>query len=205
MPVSAGTPLDPAVTRAKVLDAATELFYARGIHTVGVDEIARTAGTSKLSLYRHFGSKDLLVDAVMTARSDRVHAWLATKVQHLDDSPSGRLLAIFDAICEWYAEPGFRGCAIVNAATDTRGDQRASTVTLSRHHLARYQEMFETELAAMGVDDPANLARQLLVLLEGATTIAAIEGTPDAGNHARHMAETLLSSATPTPPVTPGP
>ncbi len=197
MPVTAGTPLDPAVTRDKVLTAATELFYVRGVHAVGVDEIVRAAGVSKLSLYRHFGSKDGLVAQVLATRSERIHAWLDTAVRRAaDGTPRGRVLAVFDALCRWYAETGFRGCAIVNAAVDTRGDDTQAPA-IARGHLARYQELFTTELVAMGAREPVSLARQLLVLLEGATTVAAIEQSPEAGHHARHMAEVLLDADQP--------
>lgn len=195
MPVAAGTPLDPAATRAKVLAAAGKLFYARGVHAVGVAEIARVAGASKLSLYRYFGSKEGLVAAVLTARSDRIHGWLtATVGRAAHTTPRERVLAVFDALCQWYTEAGFRGCAIVNAATDTRGDP-GDTPLIARTHLGRYQQLFETELTAMGAEDPVSLARQLLVLIEGATTIAAIERSPDAGRHARRAAQTLLTAA----------
>ncbi len=195
MPVAAGTQLDPAATRAKVLDAATELFYARGIHAVGVNEISRAAGVSKLSLYRHFGSKDRLVGDVLAARSDRVHAWLVTELERSEaTTPPGRVLAVFDAVCAWYAEPGFQGCAVVNACVDTRGDL-SGVADIARRHLQRYVQLFETELVAMGVGDPVGLARQLLILLEGATVVAAVEGTPDAGHRARHVVEALLDSA----------
>lgn len=205
MPVAAGTPLDPELTRCKVLTAAADLFYARGVHAVGVEEIARVAGVSKLSLYRHFGSKDGLVAEVLAARSDSFHSWLQARVECAvvecvaDDTPRGRVLAVFDALCEWYAEAGFRGCAIVNGATDTRGDEgensgamSGETSAIAQRHLARYQELFEAELDSMGVSDPAGLARQLLLLLEGATVVAAIERSPEAGRYARRAAEILM-------------
>ncbi|MGI9089670.1 MAG: TetR/AcrR family transcriptional regulator [Gemmatimonadaceae bacterium] len=201
MPVAAGTPLDPELTRCKVLTAASDLFYARGIHAVGVDEIARAAGVSKLSLYRHFGSKDGLVAEVLAARSERFHCWLHASVERAvfegteEDAPRARVLAVFDVLCEWYAESGFRGCAIVNGATDTRGDEGETSgemLAIARRHMARYHELFETALDAIGVSDPAGLARQLLLLLEGATVVAAIERSPEAGRHARRAAEVLL-------------
>lgn len=197
MPVATGTPLDPDMTRRKVLTAATDLFYARGVHAVGVDEIARVAGVSKLSLYRHFGSKGALVAEVLEARSSNFHGWLEASVERAvtegtaKNTPRGRVLAVFDALCEWYAEASFRGCGIVNGATDTRGDE-GETSAIARRHLARYQALFETELATMGTGDTAGLARQLLLLLEGATVVVAIQHSPEAGLHARRAAEILL-------------
>jgi AcrR family transcriptional regulator len=209
MPVKPGDPIDPAATRAKVLASAGELFYARGVHAVGVDEIARSAGVSKLSIYRHFGSKEHLVAEVVAARSDRVHRRLAAAIRASKvgvvglagqadhaDTPRGRILAVFDALCAWYGEPDFRGCAIVNAAADTRGDH-GDVPGIARGHLRRYQTLFENELAALGVTDPTPAARQLLVLVEGATVVAALEGHPEAGAQARRLAEMIVDSLDP--------
>ena len=74
--MASGVPANPAATRARILNTATSLFYERGVHAVGVNEIAARAGASKLSLYRYFPSKDQLVQAMLTEHSDRIHAWL---------------------------------------------------------------------------------------------------------------------------------
>ncbi|MFC7583837.1 TetR/AcrR family transcriptional regulator [Nonomuraea antimicrobica] len=76
MPVPKGATLDPAQTRATILDTATRLLYERGLDGIGVAELCAAVGASKETLYRHFGSKDGLVLAVLEARSDRVVRWL---------------------------------------------------------------------------------------------------------------------------------
>ncbi|MFI6483114.1 TetR family transcriptional regulator [Nonomuraea sp. NPDC050663] len=125
MPVSKGSPLDPARTRAAVLHRATEIFYARGLDGIGVAELCSTMGISKETLYRHFGSKEGLIEAVLVERSERVTRWLSEAAEAAGGDPRARLGAVFDALASWHAEPGFRGCAILNAATQHHGHQAA--------------------------------------------------------------------------------
>jgi AcrR family transcriptional regulator len=176
-------------TRAKILDAAAELFYERGVHAVGVDLIAARARASKLSLYRYFPGKDDLVEGMLAAHSDRIHDWLERKTA---DSPAGpdRVLSVFDLLIRWFAEPGYRGCTVVNTVTDTRADPAVAAI--ARRHLARYRQLLEDRAREAGAADPAALARKLLLLIEGASVITAIDGTPDAGADAREAAEQLL-------------
>jgi AcrR family transcriptional regulator len=184
MPVAKGETLDPAATRAKLLDAATRLFYARGTLAVGVNEVAEEAGVSKVTLYRHFGNKDALVEEFLRRRSDRVSAWL----REVSEQRSGpeRVLALFDALGEWFAEPAFRGCALVNGAVESRG-AHAGARAIAARHLERHLDLLR-ELSG----DSEALARQLLVLVEGATTVAFVRGDPGAARDARAVAARLL-------------
>jgi AcrR family transcriptional regulator len=191
MPVPKGATLDPARTRRQVLDAATWLFYARGIPSVGVNEIAAEAGVSKLSLYRHFASKDGLVEAVLSARSDRIAAWLRAAADDHAQDPAARVLAVFDALTEWYAGPEFRGCAILNAAVESRGTSPVPLV-IARRHLDRHLALFTALAVDAGAPDPPALAAQLLLLMEGATAVAAVTRDAAPGRTARATAATLL-------------
>src|SRR5687768_1021327 len=109
MPVAKGATLDPASTRAAILDAATRLLYTRGLDGIGVAELCTTMGVSKETLYRHFGSKDGLVLAVLQARSDRLVRWLDEAAALAGEDPFDRLAAVFDTLGRWHAEPRFRG------------------------------------------------------------------------------------------------
>jgi AcrR family transcriptional regulator len=179
-------------TRSKVLDAAAQLFYERGVHAVGVNEIAACAHASKLSLYRYFQSKDRLVEAMLAEHSDRIHAWLERKTR---DAPAGdpRVLSVFDLLIEWFAQPGYRGCTVVNTVTDTRADP--AIAALARRHLVRYRLLLQTRAREAGVTDPERLAGQLLLLIEGASVISTIDGNPDSGTIARAAAQALLQAA----------
>jgi AcrR family transcriptional regulator len=193
MPVKAGERLDPEATRARILTAAAEVFGRRGIHAAGINEIVEAAGASKLTIYKNFGSKEGLVEAVLTDRTQRVRAWHNAAV---DAAPPGRdrILAVFDLIATWYAEAGFRGCAMMNAATEDRGQDGAPR-RLAQDHLTFYRELFERLLTDAGAGDPVATARQLVVVLEGATLISAVDQDPGLGAEARVIVETLLDAA----------
>jgi AcrR family transcriptional regulator len=181
----------PALTRAKILETAAELFYAKGVHAVGVNEIAARSRSSKLSLYRYFPAKERLVEAMLTEHSDRIHRWLATSTTDAAPGPP-RVLSVFDLLLGWFAEPGYGGCAVVNTVTDTRADPAITAI--ARRHLVRYRDLLEARLQEAGVPASAapGLARQLLLLIEGASVVATIDGTPASGADARLAAAELI-------------
>lgn len=185
MPVPKGVTLDPARTRETILESATPLLYERGLDGIGVAELCATTGISKETLYRHFGSKDGLIEAVLENRSQRVLAWITDAADRAGADPRARLTAVFRALGTWYATPGFRGCAIINAATQRHN---APPAPVAARHLAGYLDLFTDIALAADVPDPHTLGRQFLVLLEGATVVADHLAAP-------HTAETALSAA----------
>lgn len=191
MPVAKGETIDVDRTRGKLLRAAAELFYREGT-AVGVEEIARRAAVSKLTIYRHFGSKEALLDEVLRQRSDRVIAWLRAATDRPDD-PAERLLAVFDALHGWYTEARFRGCAIVNAATQSPAPRSAAR-HVAPDHLGRLRDLLTTLAADAGAQQPQLAGRQLLILLEGATVVAALTSDADAATDARELARKVLPS-----------
>ncbi|GAA1674631.1 TetR/AcrR family transcriptional regulator [Fodinicola feengrottensis] len=195
MPVKAGQPLDPAATRARILAAAADVFYRRGIHAVGIAEVAEAAGASKLSIYKNFGSKAGLVEAVLRDRTQRVRGW---HERNVEAAPAGRerVLAVFDLVASWYAEAGFRGCAMINAATEDRGFDGPPS-QLAREHLGFYRDLFQRLLEEAGVADGRTVARQLVVVLEGATVVSAVDRDPGLGAQARTIAGVLVDAALP--------
>jgi AcrR family transcriptional regulator len=190
MPVAKGETIDTERTRSKLLHAATELFYRSGT-SVGVNELVERAGVSKLTLYRHFDSKEGLLEVVLRQRSDRVMIWLRAAAEGPTD-PVERVLAVFDALRGWYAEQHFRGCAIVNAATENPAP-RGTARRVARAHLDRHRELLTALAADTDTPNPELAGRQLLILLEGATVVAALSGDPNAAIDARHLAHALLT------------
>jgi len=197
MPVSKGAPLDPARTREAILASATDLLYERGLDGAGVAQLCAAVGASKETLYRHFGSKDGLIDAVLAARSARVTRWLADAARAAGTDPAARLVAVFDALGGWYAEPGFRGCAIVNAATQHHAEPARAAAA---RHLDGYLALLTDIATRAGARDPHGLARQLLMLIEGATVVADHHDTDGrTAGYARQAALDLLRAATDRP------
>jgi AcrR family transcriptional regulator len=192
VPVLPGTTLDPERTRATILRAATEVFYQRGLDGIGVAELCSRLGISKQTLYRHFGSREGLIQTVLESRSDHVVAWLSDVVAAAGDNPEDQLAAVFDALALWYAEPDFRGCAIVNAAVQHHG---GAARTIAGSHLNRHLDLLTRIAERAQVTDPRTLGRQLLMLLEGATVVADHHGADDTGRQAREAALQLLHAA----------
>jgi AcrR family transcriptional regulator len=189
VPVAKGETIDVERTRGKLVRAATELFY-RDSTTVGINDIAEHAAVSKLTIYRHFGSKEGLLEEVLRQRSDRVIAWLRSASDTPKD-PVERLLAVFDALHSWYAERRFRGCAIVNAATQSSAPTSAGR-RIASDHLERLRELLTALASDAGAQNPDLAGRQLLILLEGATVVAALTGDAHAALDARDLARSLL-------------
>ena len=161
--------------RDRLLAAASELFYERGVHTVGIDTIIERAGVAKASLYNSFGSKDGLVRAYLEARHEARRARLTAEIERHDD-PRQRLLAVFDVLATTVAEPTFRGCAFANAVAESELDSAAADVT---RNVRRWLLDTMIELTtALGVDDPAGLARQLTLLYDGALAQSRLDPTP---------------------------
>lgn len=192
MPVRAGETIDPEATRARVLEVASRLFYERSLAAVGMREIATAANASQLTIYRHFESKEGLAAAVVRERSDRTLAWLARELEAIAPGRP-RVVALFDLLMRSFANQHYGGCPVGNYAVDSRGGPSAREVT--RGHLRRYRELLERLLTEAGVASPAPLARQLLVLVEGATVIAQIEQDGACCADARAAAEALLDGA----------
>src|SRR3979409_1891031 len=171
------TPPEPETTprpsaRDRLLAAADELFYAEGVHVVGVDRIVERAGVTKASLYNTFGSKDELVRAYLEnhflRRQSRIAHILASH-----KSPRERLLAVFGEVEGLLAGSAFRGCRFISAAAESQPGEAGAVV--AEKYRAWLWLMF-TELAeAAGAKDATQLGRQLFLLYDGAAVAARMD------------------------------
>ena len=178
--------------RERLLAAANELFYAEGIHTVGIDRIIERAGVAKASLYNTFGSKDELIVAYLRSRQVRNEARITGMIDRYDD-PRARLLAVFEAQGEMFADPAYRGCAFVNANAEA---ERGGVVDQASGEYRRWLRSVLVELArAAGVRDAEGLAQRLQLLYDGAMLAARMDGETGASNTAREAAEIMLDAA----------
>jgi len=188
----------PATTRKpsardRLLAAADELFYAEGVHTVGIDRIIERAGVAKASLYSTFGSKEELVRAYLEGRHKIRRERLLTALERFD-TPRDRLLGVFDVLGTLAGTPGYRGCAFYNATAEstTPGGPVEEVATANR---AWTRGLF-TELARdAGAHDPATLADQLMVLYDGASVGGRMDHSPAPAHVARAVAAGLLDAA----------
>lgn len=173
--------------------AAEKLFYEEGVHTVGIDRVIERAGVAKGSLYYTFGSKDELVRAYLTRRHetlrDRIEARLAGR-----ESPRDQILAVFELLEELFAEPGFRGCAFVNANAESQAGSAAEQVCET--YRAWVQALFVELAQQLNVSDARALGRQMVMLYDGATVAAQLDKDPSVAADARAAAATLIEMTT---------
>ncbi|MGW1774059.1 TetR/AcrR family transcriptional regulator [Streptomyces sp. NPDC002104] len=169
--------------RTRLLDAAEALFYAEGIQAVGMDRIRAESGIPLKRLYRLYPAKESLVTAYLERRDRRWMTSLSAAVAGQGD-PVG---AVFEWLAGWFSEPGFRGCAFLNAYGEL-GAGPAGVLDVVRRHKAELR----TLLAGIAGPGREGLAEQLLLLVEGATVVAALEPGPGAAVRAREVAYVLL-------------
>jgi AcrR family transcriptional regulator len=158
--------------RDRLVAAAERLFYADGIHAVGVDRLCAEAEVSKRSLYQHFGGKDDVIVAMLEARGAALRA--------LGDpgstaTPRERVLGVFDALERAAADDGFRGCPFVGAATELKDPTHPAART-ARTYKEALTAYFEERVREAGAADPESLALQLTLLFDGASAYAVVRG-----------------------------
>lgn len=179
---------------SKLLDSAEALFYERGIQAVGMAELRTASGVSLKRLYQCFASKDELVEAYLRRRDARWRASLSTYVARGDRSPEQSVLAVFDWLHDWFDEPGFRGCAFLNSFGELGGSSPA-VAAAARDHKDELRRYLRKLVDGLDAADPDELAEQLLVLVDGATTTAAVSGNPGPARSARAAAAALITAA----------
>ncbi|MEV0523568.1 helix-turn-helix domain-containing protein [Streptomyces sp. NPDC050439] len=182
--------MTPAARRA--LDAASALFYDRGIHAVGVDLIAAEAGVTKKTLYDRFGSKEQIVVEYLAARDERWQAFLGPYVESAS-TPTARILAVFDASRDWAGAHGDKGCSMVNAHAEI-SDPAHPAYRVIAGQKAWMLALFTGLARAVAPRRAAELGRTLMLLHEGALVAHGLRIFPDAIDHAREEAAVLLSA-----------
>jgi AcrR family transcriptional regulator len=184
-----------ADARERILQTAYELFSRHGIRAVGVDAVIAGSGVAKMTLYRHYPSKDKLALAFLRRREELwTRAWLQNEVERRVASPRERLLAIFDVFDKWFHRADFEGCSFINVLLEI--DDRAHPVRSATVHHLEVIRSFLRELAAdAGVRDPEGFARQWHILMKG-SIVAAGEGDRDAARRAQDIGRLLLERET---------
>ena len=184
----------PESKRDRLVEAGLKLFYERGFNATGIDAVLAEAGVAKMTLYKHFRSKDDLIIAVLRRRDEVFRNWLARAVERRASEPRERLIALFDVHREWFESKGFRGCMFINAAAEF--GQLAGAIHAVAGEHKRLVIAYIKELAeAAGTADPDSLALQLCILLDGATAGAHVTGNPGAADAARAAATVLIDAS----------
>ena len=180
--------------RQRLLDAAEDLFYARGIQAVGMDEIRGASGLPLRRIYQLYPTKEDLVVGFLERRDVGWRGRLAAYADSFDD-PRQRVLAVFDWLHEWFNEPGFRGCAWINAYGELGSTSSAVSVAV-REHKHAFHAYVTRLVRAFSTDHPASrtLADAVCLLAEGAIVTAAIDQDPRVALRARAAASAMLEA-----------
>jgi AcrR family transcriptional regulator len=177
--------------RERILEAAYDLFSRQGIRAVGIDSIIERSGVARMTLYRHFASKDALALAFLERREGRwTRDWLQREVEERTDDPAERLLAIFDVFDGWFQQPDFEGCSFINVLLEI-ADPANELHRASADYLARVRAFVEGLAAAAGIADPEAFARQWHILMKG-SIVSAGEGDLRAARRAQEVGRLLL-------------
>jgi AcrR family transcriptional regulator len=179
--------------RQRILAAAGELFYRHGIRAVGVDSIAEAAGTNKMTLYRHFDSKDELVAEYLRQEAGKADAYWATLENQHPGDPLAQIRAWLAAMAAHVADCNERGCALANAAVELPEKEHPARAVIED-----FKRRQRTELIGLcgkaGLTEPEMLADEFLLLIEGARVTAQSMGADGLDARLMRMSEALIAS-----------
>jgi len=177
--------------RERILAVAADLFYRHGIRVVGVEAIAEAAGTNKMTLYRHFASKDELVAEYLRHLAEKAGAaWDRRAAQHPGD-PCAQLRGWLEDVAAQLASGDQRGCALANAAVELPEKDHPARRVIEAFKTAQRQRIIDL-CAAADLDQPEMLADELFLLLEGARVTAQSIGRDGLGERFMRMGEAMI-------------
>lgn len=179
--------------RDELVHKALQAFYRNGFHATGMDALVAETGISKTSMYKHFRSKEDLILAVLRLRDEVFRNRVYRRIEELADTPRDQLIAMFDELQEWFDDPDFRGCMFIKASSEYQDRDHPI-----HKQSAEHKRMLETHFAglarAAGLAQPEQLARQLLLLAEGAIVTAHLKHTESPAQDAKQAALALVSA-----------
>jgi len=183
--------------RARILAAAGELFYRHGIRAVGVEAIAEAAGTNKMTLYRHFASKDELVAEYLRQSAHAADGCWERFAQAHPGDPLAQLRAWLEEMAGHLAEPDERGCALANAAIELPDKDHPARRVIEEFKRAHRMRLVRLSQDA-DLSEPELLADELHLLLEGARVTAQSVGTEGLVARLLRMGEAMIAAHTPS-------
>jgi AcrR family transcriptional regulator len=186
-------------TRERLLAAANELFYAEGVNSVGIDQVIKKAGVAKASLYNTFGSKEELVRAYLRGRHTLTRERMARELEARYRTSRERLVGVFEVQGQLFAEPDFRGCAFMCASAESDTSEAVEKAT--EEYRLWVRSLFLDLAYAAGANGPEALAKQLVVIYDGAGVSAWLDRDPSVSKAAADVARALVDAAlAPSPP-----
>ena len=186
----------PVPPRTRILTAACDLFYHHGIHSVSMDAIAEAASTNKMTVYRHFPSKDVLVAEYLRQLAQEADAHWDEIARECAGDPQREIRTWLAQVAECVTSDGERGCALANAAVELpeKGHPaRAVIEEFKKGHRLRMVKLF----GDAALRDPEGLADEVFLLIEGARINIQSLGAEGPASRLVRMLETLIDSRRP--------
>ena len=193
-----GAPAKPP--RERILDAAAELFYRHGIRAVGVDAIAEAADTNKMTLYRHFPSKDELIAECLREHAHEVDTYWDELASHYAGDPEGEIRAWLDAVATCVTDVGERGCVMANASVELPEKDHPARAVIEAFKRGT-RDRLVTLFRAAGLLEPEGLADEVFLLIEGARINMQSLGSDGPARRLVRMIEALIESHRPKMPA----
>ena len=181
--------------RERILSVASELFYRHGIRAIGVEAIAEAAKTNKMTLYRHFASKDELVAEYLRRLAEHAKAsWDELEAEHPGDPPA-QLRAWLKDMAAHVASGDERGCPLANAAVELPDKDHPARRVIEEFKTAQRERLIQL-CAAAALTEPEMLADELFLLLEGARVTAQSMGPKGLRDRLVRMGEAMINAHT---------
>jgi AcrR family transcriptional regulator len=177
-------------TKRRIIDAAYGLFYKGGFARVGVDDIAEAAGVTKRTLYYHFDSKDALVAAVLEVQNALMLTRIQRWARHASGNPATVVEKLFAEFAAWAKQPGWRGSGFTRAAMEFAHLPGHPARVAARRHKAAVESWLADELG--GNRAAGQLARQIMLLIEGCHSLILIHGDASYADAAAEAARVLV-------------
>ena len=176
------------------MDAAGELFYREGLHAITADRVADHAGLTKPTIYNLFGSKDALVLETLKRRAEQIRLGIEQRAA-AHDGPERKLQEVLEIHAEMLTSKGFHGCPLVIAAVQAPESMEARE--LANIHKRWLEGLLAQFARKAGLKSADALASSLVLLLEGAAAMSAVQPAEVVAKHARAAARALISAHTP--------
>ncbi|MGJ4999446.1 TetR/AcrR family transcriptional regulator [Bradyrhizobium sp. HKCCYLS3077] len=184
-------------TRARIVAAASKLFYAEGIRAVSVDAVAETAGITKKTLYYHFRSKDDLVAAYLAARDQPNLALFKRWFDEAGGALPDKVAAIFSHLAESARHPKWRGCGFLRTTAELANLPGHPAIKIGAAHKKKFEAWLQATFAEAGIAGASELARQMLLLLDGAFAVVLLHRDASYMETAGEAARALVAAALP--------
>ena len=173
--------------RERILLTAQKLFYCDGIRATGINRVIAESSVTKVTFYRHFSSKDVLILETLEYRHNQWIAWFIDAIQR----HGGSIEAITPALSEWFLDEGFRGCAFINSVGEM-ADALPEIVNITRRHKQEVQDIIATLLPPS--EKQVADAQALTIAIDGAIIRAQFEQSPDAAiSSLKRISNSLLA------------